>query len=131
MLMAGASLALLLDVANLAAGRDLSIAPDDAATAEGCETKKSNETHAVLFAVAEKRGVVGSLRPATTKGVTGVSASDVPPTAAPLPIRHRMFLQGLTRTENQASSSNDTGRPAIWIASFGALNLNPRDNFPT
>jgi hypothetical protein len=60
MLVAHAILAFLFDVANLAAGRHLAIAPDDTATTKSRETEKSNETHAVLFAFPGSEAVGAS-----------------------------------------------------------------------
>src|SRR5262245_46206505 len=46
--MTATGLAFLLDVSNLAAGRELPIAPDDAPAGESSEAKKSNQTHETL-----------------------------------------------------------------------------------
>jgi hypothetical protein len=57
MLVAHALLALLFDIAQLPAGRDLAIAPDDAATTEGRETEQPYETHTVLFVLPTSEAV--------------------------------------------------------------------------
>jgi hypothetical protein len=56
MVMAGAVLALFLDVSDLTAGRHLAVASNHTATAEGGEAEKSDETHAVLFAWSRSEG---------------------------------------------------------------------------
>ena len=52
MTVTAAGFAFLLDIRNLAAGRELAIAADDASAGESGEAKKSNETHKTLTPIA-------------------------------------------------------------------------------
>jgi hypothetical protein len=52
MTLTAAAFALLLDIRDFAAGRELAIPADDAATGESGEAKKSNETHRTLTRIA-------------------------------------------------------------------------------
>jgi len=98
-----------LDIRNFAARSDLAVAPDDASTAESCETQKPNETHHALRSKREQY-VYRSAAPRRSARTTHIGTT-AHRDSSRCARRARVFVESIFRTLESVLERDRRARP--------------------